>query len=198
MRTRVASRQAAGSSLIRPGPIQGGAVHPYLERKKRLREDPSYEIPYEHPSLEPILSDTLGAIVFQDQVIQVAMALATFSSGEAEGLLPLSSGQLSPTGEPTLCTPDGQYIVPESSQPTEGEILPTPAPRFSPEAKKQIENNRLTAIEQDQALHRERALHRSSAIAAELAALRVAKSQIHPFKETLQGQLGVQPQSPRV
>ena len=73
-------------AIVRPGPIQGGAVHPYLERKKRLREDPSYEIPYEHPCLEPILSDTLGAIVFQDQVIQVAMALAGFSSGEAEGL----------------------------------------------------------------------------------------------------------------
>jgi len=73
-------------AIVRPGPIQGGAVHPYLERRKRLREDPDYEIPYEHPSLEPILSDTLGAIVFQDQVIQVAMALAGFSSGEAEGL----------------------------------------------------------------------------------------------------------------
>jgi error-prone DNA polymerase len=73
-------------ALVRPGPIQGGAVHPYLERKKRLREDPGYAIPYEHPALEPILSDTLGAIVFQDQVIQVAMALAGFSAGEAEGL----------------------------------------------------------------------------------------------------------------
>jgi error-prone DNA polymerase len=73
-------------ALVRPGPIQGGAVHPYLERKKRLREDPGYRVPYEHPSLEPILSDTLGAIVFQDQVIQVAMALAGFSAGEAEGL----------------------------------------------------------------------------------------------------------------
>jgi error-prone DNA polymerase len=73
-------------ALVRPGPIQGGAVHPYLERKKRLREDPGYEIPYEHPALEPILADTLGAIVFQDQVIQVAMALAGFSAGEAEGL----------------------------------------------------------------------------------------------------------------
>ena len=69
----------------------------------------------------------------------------------AEGLLPLSSGQLSPACEPALCTPDGQYIVPESSQPTEGETLPTPTPRFSPEATKQIENNRLTAIEQDSA-----------------------------------------------
>ncbi len=73
-------------ALVRPGPIQGGAVHPYLERKKALREDPGYVVPYEHPSLEPILSDTLGAIVFQDQVIQVAMALAGFSAGEAEGL----------------------------------------------------------------------------------------------------------------
>ncbi|MBA2522974.1 MAG: DNA polymerase III subunit alpha, partial [Solirubrobacterales bacterium] len=73
-------------ALVRPGPIQGGAVHPYLERKKRLREDPDYQVPYEHPSLEPILSDTLGAIVFQDQVIQVAMALSGFSAGEAEGL----------------------------------------------------------------------------------------------------------------
>ena len=73
-------------ALVRPGPIQGGAVHPYLERKRRLREDPSYEVPYDHPALEPILSDTLGAIVFQDQVIQVAMALAGFSAGEAEGL----------------------------------------------------------------------------------------------------------------
>ena len=73
-------------ALVRPGPIQGGAVHPYLDRKARLREDPEYVIPYEHPSLEPILSDTLGAIVFQDQVIQVAMALAGFTAGEAEGL----------------------------------------------------------------------------------------------------------------
>ena len=73
-------------ALVRPGPIQGGAVHPYLERKRLQREDPSYEIPYEHPALEPILADTLGAIVFQDQVIQVAMALAGFSAGEAEGL----------------------------------------------------------------------------------------------------------------
>jgi error-prone DNA polymerase len=73
-------------ALVRPGPIQGGAVHPYIERRKRLREDPDYEIPYEHPSLEPVLRDTLGAIVFQDQVLEVAIALAGFSVGEAEGL----------------------------------------------------------------------------------------------------------------
>jgi error-prone DNA polymerase len=73
-------------ALVRPGPIQGGAVHPYIERRKRLRENPGYEVPYEHPSLEPVLRDTLGAIVFQDQVLEVAMALAGFSVGEAEGL----------------------------------------------------------------------------------------------------------------
>jgi error-prone DNA polymerase len=73
-------------ALVRPGPIQGGAVHPYIERRKRLREDPDFEIPYEHPLLEPVLRDTLGTIVYQEQVIEVAMALAGFSSAEAEGL----------------------------------------------------------------------------------------------------------------
>src|SRR5438128_5783356 len=73
-------------ALVRPGPILGGAVHPYIERRKKLRADPSYKVPYEHPSLEPVLRDTLGAIVFQDQVIEVAMAFAGFCPGEAEGL----------------------------------------------------------------------------------------------------------------
>ena len=73
-------------ALVRPGPIIGGAVHPYIERRKALREDPSYEVPYEHPSLEPVLRDTLGTIVFQDQVLEVAMAFAGFTAGEAEGL----------------------------------------------------------------------------------------------------------------
>jgi error-prone DNA polymerase len=73
-------------ALVRPGPIQGGAVHPYIERRKRRREAPSYEIPYEHPLLEPVLKDTLGAIVYQEQVIEVAMHLAGFGSAEADGL----------------------------------------------------------------------------------------------------------------
>jgi error-prone DNA polymerase len=73
-------------ALVRPGPIQGGAVHPYIERRKRQREDPGFEIPYEHPLLEPVLRDTLGTIVYQEQVIEVAMHLAGFSSTEAEGL----------------------------------------------------------------------------------------------------------------
>jgi error-prone DNA polymerase len=73
-------------ALVRPGPIQGGAVHPYIERRKRLREDPGFEIPYEDELLRPALEDTLGTIVYQEQVIEVAMALAGFSSTEGEGL----------------------------------------------------------------------------------------------------------------
>jgi error-prone DNA polymerase len=73
-------------AIVRPGPIQGGAVNPYIERRQRLRLDPSYEVPYEHPSLEPVMRETLGTIIFQDQVLEVAIAFAGFSVGEAEGL----------------------------------------------------------------------------------------------------------------
>jgi error-prone DNA polymerase len=73
-------------AIVRPGPIQGGAVNPYIKRRQRLRADPSYEIPYEHPALEPVLRETLGTIIFQDQVMQVAEAFAGFSPGEADGL----------------------------------------------------------------------------------------------------------------
>ena len=73
-------------AIVRPGPILGGAVNPYIERRQRLREDPDFVVPYDHPSLEPVLRDTLGTIIFQDQVIEVAMAFAGFSPGEAEGL----------------------------------------------------------------------------------------------------------------
>jgi error-prone DNA polymerase len=73
-------------AIVRPGPIQGGAVNPYIARKQRLREDPDYEIPYEHPVLAEVLADTLGTIIFQDQVLEVSIAFAGFSVGEAEGL----------------------------------------------------------------------------------------------------------------
>jgi error-prone DNA polymerase len=73
-------------ALVRPGPIQGKAVHPYVERRQRMREDPDYEPLYDHPLLAECLRDTLGAIIFQEQVLDVAMALAGFSVGEAEGL----------------------------------------------------------------------------------------------------------------
>ena len=73
-------------AIVRPGPILGGAVNPYISRLQTLRENPTYVVPYEHQSLEPVLKDTLGTIIFQDQVIEVAMAFAGFSPGEAEGL----------------------------------------------------------------------------------------------------------------
>jgi len=73
-------------ALVRPGPIQGGAVHPYIANRQQLREDPDFVPPVDHPSLEVPLRETLGVIVFQDQVLEVATALAGFSIGEAEGL----------------------------------------------------------------------------------------------------------------
>jgi error-prone DNA polymerase len=73
-------------AIVRPGPIQGGAVNPYIERRQRMRVDPGYEVPYDHPSLEPVLRETLGTIIFQDQVLEVAIAFAGFTPGEAEGL----------------------------------------------------------------------------------------------------------------
>jgi error-prone DNA polymerase len=73
-------------ALVRPGPIQGGAVHPYIENRQRMREDPSFVPPVDHPLLAEPLRETLGVVVFQDQVLEVAMALAGFSVGEAEAL----------------------------------------------------------------------------------------------------------------
>jgi error-prone DNA polymerase len=73
-------------ALVRPGPIQGKAVHPYIEHRQRLREDPTFVPPVDHPLLAEPLRSTLGVVVFQDQVLEVAMALAGFSVGEAEGL----------------------------------------------------------------------------------------------------------------
>ncbi|HET7807097.1 MAG TPA: error-prone DNA polymerase [Gaiellaceae bacterium] len=73
-------------ALVRPGPIQGGAVHPYIANRQQLREDPGFVPPVDHPLLEGPLRETLGVIVFQDQVLEVATALAGFSIGEAEGL----------------------------------------------------------------------------------------------------------------
>jgi error-prone DNA polymerase len=73
-------------ALVRPGPIQGKAVHPYIEHRRRLREDASFVYPVPHESLREPLASTLGVVVFQDQVLDVAIALAGFTIGEAEGL----------------------------------------------------------------------------------------------------------------
>ena len=68
-------------AIIRPGPIQGDMVHPYLRR--RNGEEP---VTYLHPSLEPILKRTLGVPLFQEQGMQVAIALAGFTAGDADVL----------------------------------------------------------------------------------------------------------------
>ena len=73
-------------ALVRPGPIQGKAVHPYIDARERLRVDPTYVPPVDHELLREPLRDTHGVVVFQDQVLEVAMALAGFTVGEAEGL----------------------------------------------------------------------------------------------------------------
>jgi error-prone DNA polymerase len=73
-------------ALVRPGPIQGKAVHPYIEHRQRLREDLDFVPPVDHPLLAEPLRSTLGVVVFQDQVLDVAIAVAGFGVGEAEGL----------------------------------------------------------------------------------------------------------------
>ena len=70
-----------GISLIRPGPIQGNMVHPYLRRRQGLEP-----VTYAHPSLEPALAETLGVILFQEQVLKVARDLAGFTAGQGEQL----------------------------------------------------------------------------------------------------------------
>jgi error-prone DNA polymerase len=73
-------------ALVRPGPIQGKAVHPYIDARQKLREDSSYVFPVDHELLREPLRSTFGVVVFQDQVLEVAIALAGFTVGEAEGL----------------------------------------------------------------------------------------------------------------
>jgi error-prone DNA polymerase len=68
-------------AIIRPGPIVGNMVHPYL--KRRQGQEP---VTYPHPSLEPILERTLGVPLFQEQLLRMAMVAAGFSGGEAEEL----------------------------------------------------------------------------------------------------------------
>src|SRR5205823_14943100 len=67
-------------AIIRPGPIQGNAVHPYI-RRKQGREP----VTYAHPLLEPILKDTLGVILYQEQIIEIAMHVAGMKPGRADG-----------------------------------------------------------------------------------------------------------------
>jgi error-prone DNA polymerase len=67
-------------AIVRPGPIQGNAVHPYLRRRQGIEP-----VAYLHPSLEPVLRETLGVILYQEQVMQIAITVAGFSAGESDG-----------------------------------------------------------------------------------------------------------------
>lgn len=77
-------------AIVRPGPIVGGAVNPYVRRREAQRQARAqalpYEPPVEHPLLRDALGETLGVIIFQDQVLQVCQALAGFTAGQAEAL----------------------------------------------------------------------------------------------------------------
>ncbi|MDP1820984.1 MAG: error-prone DNA polymerase [Acidimicrobiales bacterium] len=68
-------------ALIRPGPIQGGSVHPYIRRRNGQEE-----VTYLHPLLEPSLAKTLGVPLFQEQLMQMAIDVGGFSPGEADQL----------------------------------------------------------------------------------------------------------------
>ena len=67
-------------AIIRPGPIQGNAVHPFLRRKQGLEP-----VTYLHPSLEPVLKDSMGVILYQEQVMRVAIEVAGFTPAESDG-----------------------------------------------------------------------------------------------------------------
>src|SRR3984893_9429178 len=80
-------------AIVRPGPIQGKMVHPYLQRREALRErdeEPHYFSPApkhgDKDELRDILKETLGIPLFQEQAMRIAMVAAKFSSTEANGL----------------------------------------------------------------------------------------------------------------
>ena len=69
----------AAGALYRPGPLEGGMVDDFIDRKHGRKK-----VEYDHPSLEPILKDTYGVIVYQEQVMQISSALAGYSLGKAD------------------------------------------------------------------------------------------------------------------
>ncbi|KAG0738214.1 hypothetical protein G6F24_017670 [Rhizopus arrhizus] len=78
-------------AIVRPGPIQGDMVHPYLERRRLLREKgpqalDNLEEPLYPPQLERVFARTLGVPLFQEQVMQLAVDAASYTPGEADAL----------------------------------------------------------------------------------------------------------------
>jgi error-prone DNA polymerase len=90
VRPRTLPDLAVQVAIVRPGPIVGGAVNPYVRRREAQRYARERGIPYQppvdHPLLREALGETLGVIIFQDQVLQVCQALASFTAGQAEAL----------------------------------------------------------------------------------------------------------------
>jgi error-prone DNA polymerase len=68
-------------AIIRPGPLQGNMVHPYMRRRQGAEP-----VQYLHPLLEPVLEESLGVILFQEQILEVAIIIAGFTAGEANQL----------------------------------------------------------------------------------------------------------------
>ena len=73
-------------AIVRPGPIVGGAVNPYVRQREQARRGGAPPPHYDHPFLEPVLRETLGVVLYQEQVLGVSMALAGFSAGQADQL----------------------------------------------------------------------------------------------------------------
>ena len=68
-------------AIVRPGPIQGGMIHPFIRRRDNLEP-----VTYAHPDLKPILAKTCGVPIFQEQIMQIATAVGGFTPGEADEL----------------------------------------------------------------------------------------------------------------
>src|SRR2546427_7996764 len=89
-RPRDLAALAVEVALVRPGRIVGGAVNPFVRRREERRRPRGagrpYEPPVDPPLLRDVLAETLGVILYQDQVLQVCQALAGFTAGQAEAL----------------------------------------------------------------------------------------------------------------
>ncbi len=109
-------------ALVRPGPIQGKAVHPYIDARSRLRDDPEYVWPVDHELLREPLRSTFGVVVFQDQVLEVAIALAGFTVGEAEGLRRAMSRKRS---HDALEAYRGRFVAGAAEKGVSGEVADT-------------------------------------------------------------------------
>ena len=73
-------------AIVRPGPIQGDMVHPYLKRREAQRADPNYVVEFPKEELRDVLGRTLGVPLFQEQAMRMAMVAAGFTGAEADAL----------------------------------------------------------------------------------------------------------------